>query len=68
LNLFIWEDLTSLHVSQVSGSDPGFTADLEGTCGCLGEEGSKFDVGLQEGLWCDVGPGTLSGSLAVSLL
>ena len=31
------------------------------------EEGSKFVVGLQEGLWCDVGPETQGGSLAVRL-
>jgi len=37
--LFTWEELASLHVGQVSGSDSGFTTDLERTQGCYGEEG-----------------------------
>ena len=56
-----------LHVGQVSGSDPGFTADLEETHGCYSEEGSEFVVGLQEGLWWVVEPEAQSGSLALRL-
>jgi len=46
-----------LHVGQLSGSDPGFTANLEGTCGCYDEKGSEL-VGLSEGLWRGVESGT----------
>jgi hypothetical protein len=61
---------TTLHCStsvKYLGGHPGFTAELKGTRGCQGEEGSKFVVGLQEGLWCGVGPGTQSGALALRL-
>ena len=35
-----------LYVSQVSWGSPGFSADLEGACGCWSKEGSQFVVGL----------------------
>ena len=62
-----WDDLTLLHVGQVPWSDLGFAADLEGGRGYQGEKGSKFVVGLQEGLWCYVRPGTQDSSLALRL-
>lgn len=34
LNHIFWDDLTLLYVGQLSWSNPGFTADLEGACGC----------------------------------
>ena len=58
---------TNLHHSMSLGGHPGFTADLEGTLGCQGEKGSKSAVGLQEVLWCGVGPGTQRDTLAVRL-
>jgi len=51
-------------VSQASGGSSAFSADLEGACGCKGEEGSQSVVGLLEGLWYDVGPETQGGPLA----
>ena len=47
-----------LYVGQVSRGGSGFSADLDGACGCQGEEGSQPVVGLSDGLWCGVGPET----------
>lgn len=36
----------SLYVGQVSWGGPGYSADMEGACGCHGEKGSQSVVGL----------------------
>jgi hypothetical protein len=56
-----------LYVGQVSQGSPGFSAVLEGACGCQSEEDSQSFVGLQEGLWCDMGPEVQSGPLDLHL-
>jgi hypothetical protein len=43
---FFWEETSTLRFGQISGSDSRLKTDLEGACGCQGEEGSKFFVGL----------------------
>jgi hypothetical protein len=53
-----------LFLGQVSRGYPGFSADLEGACGCQGEEDSQSFVGLKEGLWCNMGPDAQGGPLA----
>jgi hypothetical protein len=63
LNL-ISQELPSavLRRSSIRGY-PGFSADLEGPCGCQVEEGSQSLVGL----WCDVGSEAQGSPLALCL-
>ena len=55
---------TLLYAGQVSRGSPGFLADLEGACGCQGEEGSHSVVGVR----CDMGPETQGSPLALHFL
>ena len=60
---FLWTTLflgysKLLYVGQGSEGSPGFSSDLEETCGCQGEEGWQSLVDLLEVLWCDVGSET----------
>jgi hypothetical protein len=39
---YFWGYFTSPYVGQVSLGSPGFSADLEGACGCQSKEGLQF--------------------------
>jgi hypothetical protein len=43
--LFFGVTFALFHVGQLSRDSPGFSADLEGACGCQGKEGSQSAAG-----------------------